>query len=42
MDFKEISEKVFANAKKYETNYGVKVDLDFSYLKLMEEMSEFA
>lgn len=42
MEFKELTDRVFANAKKYEKNYGVKIDLNFSYLKLMEEMGEFA
>lgn len=40
MDFKELEAKLLANAARYEENNGVRIDLDFSLLKLVEEMGE--
>jgi len=40
MDFKELEQKILDNAKRYEQNHQVKVDLDFSLLKLIEEVGE--
>lgn len=40
MDFNELETKLLANATRYEEKNGVKIDLDFSLLKLVEEMGE--
>lgn len=40
MEFDELQNKILANAKRYEKESGVKVDLDFSVLKLIEEVGE--
>lgn len=42
MEFQEIEKKVLANAKNYGEHFKVKIDLDFSLLKLSEEVGEFA
>jgi NTP pyrophosphatase (non-canonical NTP hydrolase) len=42
MEFKEIQEKVVANAKNYGKKYNVKIDEDFALLKLFEEVGEFS
>nr|MDD3719779.1 phosphoribosyl-ATP pyrophosphohydrolase [Candidatus Gracilibacteria bacterium] len=42
MDFKELQEKVVANAINYGKKYNVVIDQDFSLLKLYEELGEYS
>lgn len=42
MDFKELQEKVVANAINYWKKYNVVIDQDFSLLKLYEELWEYS
>jgi NTP pyrophosphatase (non-canonical NTP hydrolase) len=42
MDFKEVQKKVIENAKKYEKKFDVKIDKEFTILKLTEELGEVA
>ena len=40
MDFKELQKKVVENAINYGEKYNVKIDEDFTLLKLYEEVGE--
>ena len=42
MEFKEIQEKVIANAKRYGEKHNIKIDEEFAVLKLFEEVGEFS
>ncbi|MDP3900623.1 MAG: MazG nucleotide pyrophosphohydrolase domain-containing protein [Candidatus Binatia bacterium] len=41
MEFKKLQKEILYNAKMYEENFKIKIDEDFSVLKLAEEMGEF-
>lgn len=40
MEFDELQKRILVNAKRYEKRNGVIIDLDFSVLKLVEEVGE--
>ena len=42
MEFKELQEKVIANAEDYGKKYNIKIDEDFALFKLYEEVGELA
>jgi len=42
MEFKELQEKIIANAENYGKQYNVKIDEDFALFKLYEEAGELA
>ncbi|MFA5916711.1 MAG: hypothetical protein WC850_00570 [Candidatus Gracilibacteria bacterium] len=41
MEFKELQEKIVANAISYGKRYNVEIDEDFALLKLYEEVGEY-
>lgn len=42
MDFKELQEKVVANAIRYGKKHNIEIDEQFAVLKLYEEVGEFS